>query len=92
MTDEETTTPIETPSHFKALVESIEKMTVLELHELVKFLEKKFGVKFGGGTVYIGDKGVMFTDTYGGNPHILPKEKHREFGKPKKVLMGTSTS
>ncbi len=44
MTDEETTTPIEIPSHFKALVESIEKMTVLELHELVKFLEKKFGV------------------------------------------------
>ena len=35
---------VETPAHFKALVESIEKMTVLELHELVKFLEKKFGV------------------------------------------------
>jgi large subunit ribosomal protein L7/L12 len=35
---------IETPAHFKALVDSIEKMTVLELHELVKFLEKKFGV------------------------------------------------
>ena len=35
---------VETPSHFKALVESIEKMTVIELHELVKFLEKKFGV------------------------------------------------
>ncbi len=35
---------VETPAHFKALVDSIEKMTVLELHELVKFLEKKFGV------------------------------------------------
>ena len=35
---------VETPSHFKALVENIEKMTVIELHELVKFLEKKFGV------------------------------------------------
>lgn len=46
MTDEQNTTAevVETPSQFKALVESIEKMTVIELHELVKFLEKKFGV------------------------------------------------
>lgn len=35
---------IETPAQFKTIVESVEKMTVLELHELVKFLEKKFGV------------------------------------------------
>ena len=35
---------VETPSQFKSIVEAIEKMTVLELHELVKFLEKKFGV------------------------------------------------
>ncbi len=35
---------IETPAQFKSVVESIEKMSVLELHELVKFLEKKFGV------------------------------------------------
>ncbi len=35
---------VETPAHFKTLVESIEKMTVIELHELVKFLEKKFDV------------------------------------------------
>jgi large subunit ribosomal protein L7/L12 len=35
---------IETPAQFKTVVDSIEKMSVLELHELVKFLEKKFGV------------------------------------------------
>ena len=35
---------VQTPAHFKAIVDSIDKMTVLELHELVKFLEKKFGV------------------------------------------------
>ena len=34
----------ETPAKFKSLVESIEKMSVLDLHELVKFLEAKFGV------------------------------------------------
>lgn len=35
---------IEVPEKFKALVESVEKMSVLDLAELVKILEKKFGV------------------------------------------------
>jgi large subunit ribosomal protein L7/L12 len=35
---------VEVPAKFKTLVESIEKMSVLELYELVKLLEKKFGV------------------------------------------------
>lgn len=32
------------PAKFKALVEGIETMSVIDLHELVKLLEKKFGV------------------------------------------------
>jgi len=32
------------PTKFKDLVEKIETMTVLDLHELVKVLEEKFGV------------------------------------------------
>lgn len=40
----ETTEKVETPKEFKTVVDSIEKMSVLELHDLVKFLEKKFGV------------------------------------------------
>jgi large subunit ribosomal protein L7/L12 len=50
MSEEETITTqaadevVETPAKFKTVVDSIEKMSVLELHELVKFLEKKFGV------------------------------------------------
>lgn len=32
------------PVQFKKLIEEIEKMTVLELHSLVKVLEEKFGV------------------------------------------------
>lgn len=40
----DTENKIETPAQFKTVVESIEKMSVLELHELVKFLEAKFGV------------------------------------------------
>ena len=35
---------IEIPAKFKTLVESIEKMSVIDLNELVKLLEKKFGV------------------------------------------------
>lgn len=39
-----TTETVETPAKFKDIVDTIEKMSVLDLHELVKFLEKKFGV------------------------------------------------
>ena len=35
---------VEVPAEFAALVEQVEKMTVLELNELVKVLEKRFGV------------------------------------------------
>lgn len=35
---------VEVPAEFKKLVEQVEAMTVLELHELVKVLEKRFGV------------------------------------------------
>jgi large subunit ribosomal protein L7/L12 len=35
---------VEIPAKFKAVVDAIEKMPVLELNELVKLLEKKFGV------------------------------------------------
>ncbi|MCX6786985.1 MAG: 50S ribosomal protein L7/L12 [Candidatus Kaiserbacteria bacterium] len=42
--DETTIAEVEIPSKFKKLVEEIETMSVLELSELVKVLEKKFGV------------------------------------------------
>ncbi len=35
---------VEIPAKFQALVESIEKLTVMDLAELVKLLEDKFGV------------------------------------------------
>lgn len=37
-------TNVVVPEKFKTLVDSIESMSVLDLHELVKLLEKKFGV------------------------------------------------
>lgn len=35
---------VEVPAKFKTLVEQVESMSVIELNELVKLLEKKFGV------------------------------------------------
>lgn len=41
---EEKEEKVEVPKKFKSLVEEIEKMSVVDLAELVKVLEKKFGV------------------------------------------------
>ena len=41
MSDE---TKVEVPAKFKSIVEEIEKMSVLDLNELVKVFETKFGV------------------------------------------------
>ncbi len=41
---ETSNTTVEVPAKFKSLVETIETMSVLDLNELVKLLEKKFGV------------------------------------------------
>lgn len=41
---DETKQEVVVPEKFKALVESIEKLSVLDLAELVKVLEEKFGV------------------------------------------------
>ncbi len=42
--EEKKETPVKVPAKFKKLIEEIEKMSVLDLAELVKILEKKFGV------------------------------------------------
>jgi len=45
MTEEKSTnTPVEVPAKFEKLVGEIEKMPIVELAELVKVLEDKFGV------------------------------------------------
>jgi len=42
---------VEVPAKFQKLVDEVEKMSVLELNELVKVLEKKFGVSATAVTV-----------------------------------------
>jgi len=44
MAEKEKKEPIKVPEKFKELVEKIEKLSVLDLAELVKILEDKFGV------------------------------------------------
>lgn len=44
MSDETQQETVEVPAKFEKLVSEIEKMSVLDLSELVKILEKKFGV------------------------------------------------
>jgi len=41
---EEVVAEVEVPAKFKSIVDSIESMSVIDLNELVKLLEKKFGV------------------------------------------------
>jgi len=38
------------------------------------------------GTVYIGEKGVLYTGTYGGKMHILPMEKMQQMTQPPRTL------
>jgi large subunit ribosomal protein L7/L12 len=42
--DEVSEEPVEVPEKFKKIVDEVENMSVLELNELVKVFEKKFGV------------------------------------------------
>lgn len=45
MADEvKTDASIEIPAKFKSIIDAVEQMSVIELNELVKILEKKFGV------------------------------------------------
>jgi predicted dehydrogenase len=56
------------------------------LHELVaKYPDE--GLNAGdSGTLYVGDKGVIFTGTYGDKMHIVPYEKMKEMPAPPKTL------
>lgn len=42
---------VEVPEEFRKLVEQVEQMSVLQLHELVKVLEKRFGVSASAAAV-----------------------------------------
>lgn len=55
MSDEKT---FEVPAKFKDLVEQVEKLSVLDLSELVKVLEEKFGVSAAAPVMMAGGAGA----------------------------------
>ena len=58
------------------------------LPPLVAELQAKYpdedldGKGVDSGTLYVGDKGIIFTGTYGGRMHILPREKMKSITQP----------
>jgi len=48
-----------------------------------KYPEEKFE---SNASLYVGDKGILYTGCYGGDMHVLPKEKMKEIAKPPKSL------
>jgi predicted dehydrogenase len=64
------------------------------LPPLLKDLMKQYpdeGWDLGGGTLYVGDKGIMYTSTYGGGPgskgmRIVPFAKMEAYTPPEKTL------
>jgi predicted dehydrogenase len=54
---------------------------------IVLELEQKYGRALGdGGTIYVGQKGIMYSGNYCESPRILPEEKHRQFPRPPRKL------
>jgi predicted dehydrogenase len=54
---------------------------LLELQK--KYPDEKFD---SSGTLYVGEKGILYTACYGGDLHLLPKEKMKEIAQPPKTL------
>lgn len=55
----------------------------------VRELEREEEEKFRGGTLYVGDDGLMFTGPMGEGPRIIPQAKHDAFRKPKDKIKRT---
>lgn len=69
----EETKVVEVPAKFKTLVSEIEKMSVLDLSELVKVLEEKFGVSAAA------PMAMMAMPAAGGEAGVAAAEEKSEF-------------
>jgi predicted dehydrogenase len=54
--------------------------------EIIKNLEKETNRQFNDGTIYVGEKGMLYTDTYGGGIQLFPESRRHEFANPPKTL------
>jgi len=46
----------------------------------------------GGGSIFHGSEGIMVTDTYSGNPRLLPSERMKDFTAPAQTLARVTAS
>jgi len=46
----------------------------------------------GGGSIFYGSDGIMVTDTYSGNPRLLPAERMKDFKPPAQTIARVKTS
>jgi len=54
---------------------------------IVLELEKKYNRQLkNGGTIYVGQRGIMYTGNYAGSPRIIPEDQHRATPVPEKTL------
>ena len=54
---------------------------------LVEELEKKYKIDLGShGSIYVGDKGLMYTQTYGAGVRIIPESQHQATPVPAKII------
>jgi hypothetical protein len=56
------------------------------LYELQKKYPDEEMDKPDSGTLYVGEKGILYTETYGGKFHILPMEKMNQITQPPRTL------
>ena len=57
------------------------------LPPIVKELQEKYNTKLdSNGTVFVGDKGIMVSGTYGGGVRMLPDEAQKKFPPPAKTI------
>ena len=54
--------------------------------EIVTDAEKKYGFEFGEGTLFVGDKGLMWTASPGGDVKLLPLSRNAEVKQIKRTL------
>ena len=54
---------------------------------LAEELEKKYNIDLGShGSLYVGDKGYMYTEMYGGGVRIIPEAQHQATPMPAKLI------
>jgi hypothetical protein len=56
------------------------------VHELMKQYPDEELTGGDSGTLYVGEKGVIYTGTYGDKMHVIPWEKMRSITAPEKLL------